>query len=93
MYFKTDRSYKEDEKYLFTDEKAEGVTCVFLLISCYNPEFDSLLTKKVQQAALEAAFGTFLNFLVARYALGFFVCEQIFLIFFIGTICFGTFLR
>ena len=24
---KTDRSYKEDEKYLFTDEKAEGVTC------------------------------------------------------------------
>ena len=61
---------------------------MFLLISCYNPEFDSLLTKKVQQAALEAAFGTFLNFLVARYALGFFVCEQIFLIFFIGTICF-----
>ncbi len=54
----------------------------------YNPEFDSLLTKKVPQTALAAAFGTFVNFLIARYAFGFFVCEQIFLIFFIGTICF-----
>ena len=57
-------------------------------VSEYNPEFDSLLTKKVPQTALAAAFGTFVNFLIARYAFGFFVCEQIFLIFFIGTICF-----
>lgn len=59
-----------------------------LHFSKYHPEFDSLLTKKVPQTALAAAFGTFVNFLIARYAFGFFVCEQIFLIFFIGTICF-----
>lgn len=53
----------------------------------YNPEFDSLLTKKVPQTALTAGFGTFVNFLIARYAFGFFVCEQIFLIFFIVTVC------
>ncbi len=54
----------------------------------YNPKFNSLLTKKVPQTALTAAFGTFVNFLIARYAFGFFVCEQIFFIFFMGTICF-----
>lgn len=55
---------------------------------CYNHEFDSFMTKKVPQTALAAAFGTFPYFLLARYTSGFFVCEQIFLIFFIGTICF-----
>ena len=69
-------------------------TCIVILqnqltiLLSYDPEFDSLLTKKVPQTALAAAFGTFVNFLIARYAFGFFVCEQIFLIFFIGTICF-----
>ena len=55
---------------------------------CYDSKFNSLLTKKVPQTALTAAFGTFVNFLIARYAFGFFVCEQIFFIFFMGTICF-----
>ncbi len=55
---------------------------------CYDPEFDSVLTKKVPEAALEAAFGAFLYFTVARYVFCFFVCEQIFLIFFMGMICF-----
>ena len=54
----------------------------------YNPKFDSFMTKKVLQIALTAAFGTFPYFLIARYTSGFFVCAQIFLIFFIGTICF-----
>lgn len=53
-----------------------------------NPVFDSLLMKKVSQAALVADCGTFINFMVARYAVYFFVWEQIFLIFLTGTICF-----
>lgn len=54
----------------------------------YNPVFDSLLVKKVLKPALVADSGTFLVLPFARYAPGFFVCEQIFFIFFMGTICF-----
>ncbi len=54
---------------------------------CYDPEFDSVLTKKVPEAALGAAFGTFLYFTAARYTFCFLVCEQIFFIFLTGTIC------
>lgn len=70
---------KKRQKNVFQSEKK---------VVQYNPKFDSLLTEKVPQPALTADFGTFPHFLIARYTSGFFVREQIFLIFFIGTICF-----
>ena len=36
---------------------------------CYNPVFDSFLKKKVLYPALVAAYGTFINFTDARYAI------------------------
>ncbi|MCI6812638.1 MAG: hypothetical protein MR922_09565, partial [Lachnospiraceae bacterium] len=44
------------------------------------PIFDSFLGKKVSQATLRAACGTFINFTDARYTIYFLVWEQIFLI-------------
>lgn len=55
--------------------------------SCYTPIFDSFLGKKVSQATLRAACGTFINFTDARYTIYFLVWEQIFLILAMGTIC------
>lgn len=45
----------------------------FLTLTEYGPVFDSFLEKKVLNPALGAAFRTFVNFLNARYASGFFV--------------------
>ena len=52
-----------------------------------TPIFDSFLGKKVSQATLRAACGTFINFTDARYTIYFLVWEQIFLILAMGTIC------
>ena len=60
---------------------------VFFVILCYIPVFDSVLAKKVPKSALVAAYGTFINFTDARYAIYFLVCEQIFLILAMGIIC------
>ena len=57
-------------------------------VLCYNPVFDTWNDKKVSQALIPMACGTFINFVIARYTIYFFVSEQIFLIFLIGTICF-----
>ena len=56
----------------------------------YNPIFDSFLRKKVSQPALTADCGTFSFFMNIRYAIYFFVCEQIFLILDIGMISFDV---
>ena len=51
-------------------------------------ELDSFLEKKVPQAAYKADCETFIKFMNARYTIYFFVLEQKFFIFAIGTICF-----
>ena len=56
----------------------------------YIPIFDSFLRKKVSQPALTADCGTFSFFMNIRYAIYFFVCEQIFLILDIGMISFDV---
>ena len=56
----------------------------------YNPIFDSFLRKKVSHPALAADCGTFSFFMNIRYAIYFFVCEQIFLILDIGMISFDV---
>lgn len=60
----------------------------FFDIIIYNPVFNSLLAIKVLRPALVADLGTFTFFTSARYAVYFFVCEQIFFIFLMGMICF-----
>ena len=75
------------KKFTYTNLPKAVVNCLRMV---YTPEFDSVLTKKVPQPALSAACETFMLLSVARYALYFFVWEQIFLIFFIGTICFDV---
>lgn len=57
---------------------------------CYNLVFDSVLMQKVLQPALVAGYKAFINFTNTRYTIYFFVCEQIFLILAMGTICFDV---
>ena len=57
---------------------------------CYTPVFDSVLMRKVSQSAPVVDCETFVNFTNARYTIYFLVCEQIFLILAIGTICFDV---
>ena len=54
------------------------------------PVFDSVLMRKVSQSAPVVDCETFVNFTNARYTIYFLVCEQIFLILAIGTICFDV---
>ena len=60
------------------------------IVSLYNPVFDSVLMRKVSQSAPVVDCETFVNFTNARYTIYFLVCEQIFLILAIGTICFDV---
>ena len=64
--------------------------CKIIPLFVHNPIFDSFLRKKVSQPALTADCGTFSFFMNIRYAIYFFVCEQIFLILDIGMISFDV---
>lgn len=52
----------------------------------YNPEFDTKNNKKVSEALILLACGTFPNFAVTRYFSCLLVSAQIFFIFLTGTI-------
>lgn len=53
---------------------------------CYTPEFDTKNNKKVSEALILLACGTFPNFAVTRYFSCLLVSAQIFFIFLTGTI-------
>ena len=78
------------------EKNAGSITCrcfvrldIFFFYT-YNPVFDSVLMRKVSQSAPVVDCETFVNFTNARYTIYFLVCEQIFLILAIGTICFDV---
>lgn len=75
---------------MYNVPKKPGDSDCFLGEVWYNPIFDSFLRKKVSQPALTADCGTFSFFMNIRYAIYFFVCEQIFLILDIGMISFDV---
>lgn len=65
----------------------KSFTVDFFALQIYTPVFDTFLMKKVPRTVLEAACGTFANFMAARYTIYFLVWEQIFFILAMGMIC------
>lgn len=71
----------------FIELKFLDKTLAYYKVACYTPVFDRVLTEKISQATKIEACEIFKNFTTARYAIYFFVCEQIFFILDMGTIC------